>query len=58
MSELIKFNTEEMATKGQTSFNQSYSKGFIELWGLQTRMYNALKKTTQKTAEKSKKTKK
>jgi argininosuccinate synthase len=29
----------------KTSFNQSYSKGFIELWGLQTRMYNALKKT-------------
>ncbi|HTY75500.1 MAG TPA: argininosuccinate synthase, partial [Candidatus Nanoarchaeia archaeon] len=27
----------------KTSFNQSYSKGFIELWGLQTRMYNALK---------------
>ena len=27
----------------KTSFNQSYSKGFIELWGLQTRMYNNLK---------------
>lgn len=27
----------------KTTFNQSYSKGFIELWGLQTRMYNALK---------------
>jgi argininosuccinate synthase len=27
----------------KTSFNQSYSKGFIELWGLQTRMHNALK---------------
>jgi argininosuccinate synthase len=27
----------------KTSFNQSYSKGFIELWGLQTRMYNSLK---------------
>ena len=28
----------------KTSFNQAYSKGFIELWGMQTRMYNALKK--------------
>ncbi len=27
----------------KTSFNQSYSHGFIELWGLQTRMYNSLK---------------
>ncbi len=32
----------------KTSFNQSYSKGFIELWGLQTRMYNALKRSTKK----------
>jgi argininosuccinate synthase len=32
----------------KTSFNQSYSKGFIELWGLQTRMYNALKRSTTK----------
>ena len=32
----------------KTSFNQSYSKGFIELWGLQTRMYNSLKKAKQK----------
>jgi argininosuccinate synthase len=32
----------------KTSFNQSYSKGFIELWGLQTRMYNALKKAGKK----------
>jgi argininosuccinate synthase len=32
----------------KTSFNQSYSKGFIELWGLQTRMYNSLKKASQK----------
>jgi argininosuccinate synthase len=38
----------------KTTFNQSYSKGFIELWGLQTRMYNALKKTGKKTAEKQK----
>jgi argininosuccinate synthase len=32
----------------KTSFNQSYSKGFIELWGLQTRMYNTLKKASKK----------
>ncbi len=32
----------------KTSFNQSYSKGFIELWGLQTRMYNSLKKAGKK----------
>jgi argininosuccinate synthase len=32
----------------KTSFNQSYSKGFIELWGLQTRMYNALKRSAKK----------
>ena len=32
----------------KTSFNQSYSKGFIELWGLQTRMYNTLKKANKK----------
>ena len=38
----------------KTSFNQSYSKGFIELWGLQTRMYNALKKTSKKAAGKKK----
>jgi hypothetical protein len=38
----------------KTTFNQSYSKGFIELWGLQTRMYNALKKTSKKTAKKQK----
>jgi argininosuccinate synthase len=37
----------------KTSFNQSYSKGFIELWGLQTRMYNALKNTTKKSAGKA-----
>jgi len=28
----------------KTGFNQSYSKGFIELWGLQTRMSNVLKR--------------
>jgi argininosuccinate synthase len=33
----------------KTSFNQSYSKGFIELWGLQTRMFNTLKKASKKS---------
>ena len=28
----------------KTGFNQAYSKGFIELWGLQTRMANILKR--------------
>ncbi|TRO49760.1 argininosuccinate synthase [Candidatus Bathyarchaeota archaeon] len=28
----------------KTGFNQAYSKGFIELWGLQTRMSNMLKR--------------
>ncbi len=37
----------------KTSFNQSYAKGFIELWGLQTRMYNALKKTSNKASKKT-----
>jgi argininosuccinate synthase len=32
----------------KTSFNQSDSKGFIELWGLQTRMYNVLKRSAKK----------
>ena len=32
----------------KTSFNQTYSKGFIELWGLQTRMYNILKRKITK----------
>ncbi len=36
----------------KTSFNQSYSKGFIELWGLQTRMYNSLKKASKKSKAK------
>ncbi len=31
----------------KTTFNQSYSKGFIELWGLQTRMHNALKRSAK-----------
>jgi len=39
----------------KTSFNQSYSKGFIELWGLQTRMYNALKRSTAKKQKPTKK---
>lgn len=32
----------------QTSFNQSYSEGFIELWGLPTRVSNILKKKLEK----------
>jgi argininosuccinate synthase len=32
----------------KTNFNQSYSKGFSELWGLQTKMYNALKRKAKK----------
>ena len=32
----------------KTGFNQAHSKGFIELWGLQTRMYNILKKKAKK----------
>jgi len=32
----------------KTGFNQAYSKGFIELWGLQTRMYNILKQKAKK----------
>jgi argininosuccinate synthase len=39
----------------KTSFNQSYSKGFIELWGLQTRMYNHLKAAEKKPKAKAKK---
>jgi argininosuccinate synthase len=39
----------------KTSFNQSYSKGFIELWGLQTRMYNSLKAAEKKPKPKAKK---
>jgi argininosuccinate synthase len=39
----------------KTTFNQSYSKGFIELWGLQTKMYNALQRQkVKKTANKPK----
>jgi argininosuccinate synthase len=32
----------------KTGLNQSYSKGFIELWGLQTRMHNILKRKAKK----------
>ena len=32
----------------KTGFNQPYSKGFIELWGMQTRMYNVLKRKAEK----------
>ncbi|UCF45561.1 MAG: argininosuccinate synthase [Candidatus Bathyarchaeota archaeon] len=32
----------------KTTFNQSCSKGFIELWGLQTRMQNMLKRKAKK----------
>ena len=39
----------------KTSFNQSHSEGFIELWGLQTRMQNALKRSTAKKKKTSKK---
>jgi argininosuccinate synthase len=37
----------------KTGFNQSYSKGFIELWGLQTKMHNMLKRKAkeQKTKD-------
>jgi argininosuccinate synthase len=31
----------------KTGFNQAYSKGFIELWGLQSRMSTILKKKAQ-----------
>ena len=37
----------------KTGFNQSYSKGFIELWGMQTKMYNALKATKEPKASKT-----
>jgi argininosuccinate synthase len=32
----------------KTGFNPAYSKGFIELWGLQTRMANILKRKAKK----------
>jgi len=31
----------------KTTFNQSYSKGFSELWGLQTKIYNVLKRKAE-----------
>ncbi len=39
----------------KTSFNQAYSKGFIELWGMQTRMYSALKRSAAAKKPKTKK---
>jgi argininosuccinate synthase len=33
----------------KTTFNQAFSKGFIELWGLQTKTFNALKNKLNKT---------
>ena len=39
----------------KTSFDQSLSHGFIELWGMQSRMYNVLKNQSKKPAEKPKK---
>jgi argininosuccinate synthase len=41
----------------KTNFNQSYSKGFIELWGLQTKMYNVLNNSCKDKAKPDKKTK-
>ena len=35
----------------KTGFNQAYSKGFIELWGLQTKMANILKQKVKKKTE-------
>ena len=35
----------------KTGFNQSYSKGFIELWGLQTKMANILRQKINKNLE-------
>jgi argininosuccinate synthase len=32
----------------KTGFNQAYSEGFIQLWGLQTRMHNILKRKAEK----------
>jgi argininosuccinate synthase len=37
----------------KTSFNQKQSEGFIQLWGLQTRMYNALKAAKKPAAKKA-----
>lgn len=33
----------------KTTFNQAFSKGFIELWGLQTKTFNALRKKLNKS---------
>jgi len=37
----------------KTSFDQSFSKGFIELWGMQTKMYNELKALKEPKASKT-----
>ena len=37
----------------KTNFDQSLSKGFIELWGMQTKMYNALKALKEPKASKT-----
>ncbi|KON30989.1 argininosuccinate synthase [miscellaneous Crenarchaeota group-1 archaeon SG8-32-3] len=37
----------------KTSFNQAYSEGFIQLWGLQTRMHNILKRKAKEQKTKS-----
>jgi argininosuccinate synthase len=37
----------------KTNFDQSLSKGFIELWGMQTKMYNALKASKEPKASKT-----
>lgn len=37
----------------KTNFNQAYSKGFIELWGMQTKMYNALKASKEPKTSKT-----
>jgi argininosuccinate synthase len=38
----------------KTSFNQAYSKGFIELWGLQTRTHNILRQKIKTDMEQTK----
>jgi argininosuccinate synthase len=35
----------------KTTFKQSYSEGFIELWGLPTKTFNVLKSKLQKEKE-------
>jgi len=48
-SSLLSLYDLNLVTYGtQTTFNQSCSEGFIELWGLQTKMFNLLKRNTIK----------